>query len=129
VHPDAAARRAWNRARELEAAEPGGPCAVEADRVRRPTAGDENVAPNLRRRELAVEPEHNGVDALVGDKQVRAESDRRDRKPALARPGKRLRDLGHARPPRERPPGPASAARRIATDRTAGAARPPSAPR
>ena len=41
VHPDAAARRAGNRARELEAAEPGGSGAVQADGVRRAAARDE----------------------------------------------------------------------------------------
>ena len=35
VHPDAAAGRPGDRARELEAAEPGGTRAVQADRVRR----------------------------------------------------------------------------------------------
>ena len=54
VHPDAAAGRARDRAGELEAAEPGGAGAVQADRVRRAAARDEQLALDRDRGELAA---------------------------------------------------------------------------
>ena len=87
VHPDAAAGRAGDRAGELEPAEPGVARAVEADRVRRAAAGDEQRRP--RRSTAASSPASRSderVDAVVGGEQVRAEPDGRDREPALGAP-------------------------------------------
>src|SRR4051794_41028874 len=75
VHPHAAADRAWNRAGELEAAEPRGPPPVEADRVRSPTACEQSLALDRRLGELAAQLEHEPLEALVGDEEVRAEPD------------------------------------------------------
>ena len=112
VHPDAAAGRAGDRAGELEAAETGRARLVEADGVRRPAAGDERLAFDAHRRELAREPEHERVDAVVGAEQVRAQTDRRNRKVALRGPGERLLELAEARRPGERASRPARADRR-----------------
>ncbi len=101
VHPDAAARRAWDRARELEASEPGGARAVEADGVRRPAPGEEELTVGSGLGELALEPEHERLDAFVGDEQVGAEPDGRHREAALGRPRERLLELGKAPRPGE----------------------------
>ena len=84
VHPDASAGGAGDRAGELEAAEPGRTGTVEADRVRRAAAGDQQRRPDLRRRELALEPDDERVDSLVGGEQIRAEPDGPHRQVALA---------------------------------------------
>ena len=76
VHPDPAAGRARDRRGELEAAEARGARAMEADGVRRAAARDEDVALDVRRREIARELEHERVDAVVVDEHVRAEPDR-----------------------------------------------------
>ena len=79
VHADAPARRPGDRGGELEPAEPRVPRAVEADRVLRAAAGDQRLALDPHRRELALEPEDERVDPFVGGEQIRAEPDRLDR--------------------------------------------------
>ena len=44
---------------------------MEADRVRRTAARNEPIAPGLDSRKLALEPDDDRIDALVGGKQVR----------------------------------------------------------
>ena len=71
---------------------------MEADGVRRPASGEEELAVGSGLGELALEPQDERLDAPVGDEEVRAEPDRRDRQAALARPGERLLELGEAFP-------------------------------
>src|SRR5262245_10832691 len=75
VHEDAAARRARNRARELEAAEARCPGAVQAHGVRRATAGPQQAVADLDRRKLALEPDDEDVKRSVGREHVRPETD------------------------------------------------------
>ena len=95
VHPDAAADRAGDRARELEAAEPGSPRPVEArprSPRRRPHAGASPSTSTVG--ELAAELEDERVDAVVRDEQVRAEPDRRRPRGLVSRgPAQELLDL------------------------------------
>ena len=128
VHPDAAAGRAGDRARELEAAEAGRARVVEADGVRRAAAGDQQLALDAHRGEVAGQPEHERVDALVGREQVRAEPDRRDRELALGRPRERPLELVERRRPRERPRRAAGPDRRQPRERDAFLERSPRAP-
>src|SRR6185312_6414172 len=67
--------------------------------------------------ELAAEPQDEGFDAVVGDEKVRAEPDRRDRQPSLARPGERLMQLVQRLRPGEGARRPAGAERREARER------------
>ena len=90
VHPDAAARSPRNRAGELEATEARGASAMEGDGVRRPTPRDEQLARYLRLRKLPDELQRQPVEALVGDEQVRAETDHRDRQVVGPGVGERL---------------------------------------
>ena len=83
--------RAGDGARELEAAEARCAGAVQADGERRAAARDEHVALDRGGGEVAGELQHERVDALVGDEQVRAEPDDRYLAP-------------RARPPRRAPP-------------------------
>ena len=94
VHPHAAARRARDRAGELEASEARRPGAVEADGVRRAAARPQEIAVDLDRREVPRETDDQRVDAGVRGEQVRAEPDRDDRHVALGRPPERLFQLG-----------------------------------
>ena len=57
---------------------------MEAHRVRRTAAGDDEAAVHLDGRELPLEAEHERVDAVVGGEEVRAEADHDDSEP-LAR--------------------------------------------
>src|SRR5439155_870702 len=75
VHPDAAADRSRDRARELEAAELGVARTVEDDRVRRAAAGADAVALDGDRGELAHELQHEELDAPVRDEEIRPEAD------------------------------------------------------
>src|SRR5205823_3739014 len=90
-----------NRARELEAAEPGGAGAVQRDGVRRPAPHSQHISVDLDRSQLAAELEHELVDAVVRREQVRAEADGRDTERALLRPGEKLLHLSSGRGPRE----------------------------
>src|SRR6266852_3683336 len=98
VHPDAAANRAGDRAGELEAAEAGGARPVERNRVRGAAACAQEAVPRLGRRERTAELEDERVDARIGDEQVRAEPNRRDREVALGRPVEHLHLGDRARP-------------------------------
>src|SRR5207248_4129001 len=109
--------RARDRAGELEAAQTGRTGAVETDGVRRPSAGEEPVTLDSDRSQLAVQPEDEGVDAVVGDEQVRSEADRRGWQAAFARPAERLRDLVDVCRPREGASRSASAEGRQPPDR------------
>ena len=101
VHPDAAADRAGDRARELEAAEPGCAGAVQRDRVRRAAARAKRLALDGDGCEQAGEPQDERIDAVVGGEQVRAEADGRDGQAARRRPAQRLLDLLLRLGPRE----------------------------
>src|SRR5205814_10649380 len=72
---------------------------------------------DLHAREVTGQPEHPRVHARVGDEQVRAEPDRRDREPALRGPGERLVQLVERLGPREGARRPARAERREAGER------------
>src|SRR5437868_12818281 len=109
VHPDAAADRPGDGARELEAAETGRAGAMEDDGVRGAPAGAEAGAVDPNPGELARELQHEGVDAVVGDEQVRAEPDGRDRLLAA----KQLLDLRHGLGLREGARRPARAEGRV----------------
>ena len=65
-------------------AEAGRARPVQAGGVGRPAAGDERLALDRDRRELARQPQDERVDARVGGEHVRAEPDRLDREPARA---------------------------------------------
>ena len=95
VHPDAAADRAGDRARELEAAEAGVAGAVQADRVRRARAGADRGSVDVDAREVSAELENECVDAGVGDEEVRAETDHRDAHVTRTSP---LQELARPRP-------------------------------
>src|SRR5262249_43202976 len=112
VHPDAAAGRAWDRARELEAPEPRGTGAVKAHRVGRTAAGAQERGVDLGRREPARELEDETVEAVVGDEQVRAEPDDRGWKAVRRGPAERVLDLGLVLGARERARRAAGAERR-----------------
>src|SRR5438445_1890938 len=92
---------------------------MQADGVRRTAAGDEQPALDLRRREPAAELQHERVDAVVGDEQVRAEPDRRHREPTLGRPREHMLELGRGLRSGKRARGPAGAERRVARERDA----------
>ena len=66
---------------------------VEADRVRRTAAGDERLALDADRSQIARQPEHERFDSVVRGEDVRAEPDSRDLEVALLRPGERLLEL------------------------------------
>ena len=85
-----------DRGGELEPAEPRVARAVEADRVRRAAAGDQRLALDPRLGELALEPQDERVDAVVGDEQVRAEPDRLDRDALRRRPSRAAPRAGRA---------------------------------
>ena len=70
VHPDAAAGRAGDCAGELEAAETGGAGVVQADRIGRAAACDQQLALDSHGREFSAQLQHERVDALVGGEQV-----------------------------------------------------------
>ncbi len=70
VHPDPAADRAGDRARELERPQARRTRAVQADGVRRAPARDQQLASSLGRGELAVKSEDERLDTLVCDEQV-----------------------------------------------------------
>src|SRR6185437_8499542 len=78
VHPDAAADRPGNRARELEAAEPGRAGLVERDGIRGAASGSQRELQGPDRGKLALEVENERVDAVVGDEEIRTEADHRD---------------------------------------------------
>src|SRR5581483_3137021 len=131
---DAAADRAGDGARELEAAEAGRAGAVEADGVRGAAAGPNRLAVHLDGGELAGELQDEGVDAAVRREEVGAEADHRDRQLLLRRPAEQLRDFAFALGPREGPGRPTSAERREPGERggavdVAGAERQDSVPR
>ena len=93
VHPDTAADRARDRARELEATETRRAHAVQTDRVCSAASREQPLAVDARLGELAAQLEHEPVEPVVGDEQVRAEPDGRHGQPFLARPGQRLFQL------------------------------------
>src|SRR5919198_552694 len=96
VHPDAAPGRAGNRARELEAAQPGCARAMERDGIRRASPGHEQLSARFDLRQRAYELQHEPVEAVVGDEQFRAEPDSRHRKLVLARETQCLLELADA---------------------------------
>src|SRR5439155_2841211 len=100
VHLHSPADRPRNRARELEPAEPGVTGPVESDRVRRRAACDENTVTSVDRGELPVELDHEPVDALVRDQQVRPEPDDGDVEVPAGRPLERPFQLAEGRRPR-----------------------------
>ena len=63
---------------------------MESDGVRRPTPCDEQLARDLRLRELPDELQRQPVEALVGDEQVRAQTDHRNRQVVGPGIGERL---------------------------------------
>src|SRR5206468_12313977 len=97
---------------ELEPAEAGVARAVEADRVRRAAACDQELTVDADLGELTVEPEHERVDAVVVGEQVGAETDDLDRHVLRARPLEQGRELGAARRTGEPARGPARPERR-----------------
>src|SRR5215831_14596247 len=116
VHAHAAAGGAWNRARELEPAQPGCAGAVQCDRVRRAAARYEQVVADLCPRELPRELQHKPVEAGVRDQEVRAETDHRDPQLVLAGIRERRLKLAQRFRPRERRRGPAGAESREARE-------------
>ena len=117
VHPHPAADRPRDRRRELETAEPGVAGPMKTDGIRRPAAGDEHIALDLNLGQLAFEPEHERVDAVVVDEHVRAEPDHLDGDLLAPRPAEQLLQLGQARRAREEPRRPAGADRREPRER------------
>ncbi len=67
---------------------------MKAHGIRRAAACTKNVALDRDAGKLAAEMEHECVDALVGDEEVGAEPDDRNRRPALGRPAQQLLELG-----------------------------------
>src|SRR6266511_4241251 len=107
VHPDAAADRTGNRADELDPAEVGCACTVEADGERRGAPGDQAPLSDLDGREHSVELERKPRETLVCDEQVGAQADRSRRDVVLLGPreevGELLDQLGLREPPRSSP--------------------------
>ncbi len=95
VHEDPAACSARNGARELEATQSHLASAMETDRVRRPPARFERPVGDRNGRQLAREPDDEGVDALVRREDVRAEPDRENLEPLVARVSQCGNELGH----------------------------------
>src|SRR4051794_10199972 len=93
VHPDAAAGRAGNRAGELEAAEPRAARLVQTDGVGRAATGSKQVALGVDLCERSAELQDERVRSLVGDQQVRPETDRCHLEVALGRPAEGLLHL------------------------------------
>ena len=119
VHPHPSAGRPGDRARELEAAERRGAGAVEADRVRRASAGGERRPLHPRLGELAREPQHEHVDARRPPR-ARSSRDPPSRPEARARAQPRSTSSSSAsvaarRYARARPPVPIVVSRASAT--------------
>jgi hypothetical protein len=74
---------------------------VQADRVRRAAPGDEEVAADIRLRQLTGELQDEAVEALVGDEQIRAQTDGRNLQALAGRVSQRLLELGKRLRPRE----------------------------
>src|SRR4051794_21821500 len=73
IHANPAARRAGDRAGELEPSEACPSCAVQGDGVRCAAAGDEHVTTDLGTGERTAQLQHEAVEALVGDEEVGAQ--------------------------------------------------------
>src|SRR5579862_660401 len=87
VHPHAPAHRAWDGGCELEPAQTGVACPMEADGVRRSATGHELLAFDVHLGERAGESEDERVDTVVVPEHVRSEPDRLDRRALATRPG------------------------------------------
>ena len=102
---------------------------METDRVRRSSARDQEPVLGAGLGELAVEPENEGVHAVVGDQEVRAEPDREDVHSLPGRPGESLLELVDRPGPREvaggaaDPDGRQAAERNVLLDRQRHACR------
>ena len=119
VHPHTAADGSGDGARELESAEVCGPCAMEADGVRGAAARDEQVVLRSRGGQVAAELQHERVDTVVGDQEIRAESDGRDGHVVGSRPGERFGQLVERAGSCERARGTAGSDRRESRERDA----------
>ena len=102
IHAHAAAGRARDRRGELEPAEAGVAGAVQADRVRRAAAGEDQLAVDARRRQLSREPDDDAhrPRRRAAARSSRGRSARRASSavggPARAPPAARRRDCGRA---------------------------------
>src|SRR5262245_34800644 len=90
---------------------------MKTDRVRRAAARDEETVTRLRDGKLAFEPEHERVDPLVRDEDVRAEPDREHVKSFGRGPAERLFEVGDALRSSEVARRPADPDRRQASER------------
>ena len=117
VHANASAGGARDRTGELEPSEARVARAMQADRVGRAATGAEDVAVDLDRGEVALEPQHERVDAVVAREQIRAEADRKKRQALVTRESQSGDELVDVPWPRERLRRPADPDRRQARER------------
>ena len=89
---------------------------METDRVRRAAACDEQPVAGAGFGKLTFEPKDEGVHAVVGDEEIRAEPDREHVHPTLGRPDEGLLELFARARPREVASRPADPDRRQAAE-------------
>jgi hypothetical protein len=116
VHPDRTADRAGDRRGELEPAQLLAARAVQADGERRSPARDHPSVLDHHVGERAGEPESEPRETLVGDEEVRAEADDRDRRLVLLGPGEQIDELVDGLRLREPAGGAAGPDRRVAVE-------------